>query len=90
MNGIAPFCLLNIGKTGSASIWLVEGLLTLHSTDQSRVKTGYATENLTIARQVTTNLLKLDTSMKTGIKNKRQPCGWNEDNTMKVPGLVDM
>ena len=51
---------------------------------------GYAAENLAVARQITLNLLKLDTSEKAGIKNKRHKCGWDEQYMMNVLGLINM
>ncbi|MCK5895110.1 MAG: hypothetical protein KAG53_12100 [Endozoicomonadaceae bacterium] len=50
----------------------------------------YPTDNLAVARQVTLNLLKLDTSVKAGIKNKRKNCGWCENYMMKVLGLINI
>ncbi|MCK5893394.1 MAG: hypothetical protein KAG53_03050 [Endozoicomonadaceae bacterium] len=49
-----------------------------------------ATENLAVARPVTLNLLKLDTSVKAAIKNKRKNCGWCENYMMKVLGLINI
>ncbi|MCK5894013.1 MAG: hypothetical protein KAG53_06285 [Endozoicomonadaceae bacterium] len=40
--------------------------------------------------QVILNLLKLDTSVKAGIKNKRKNCGWCENYMMKVLGLINI
>ena len=57
--------------------------------DRCRAREGFAAENLAVARQVTLNLLKMETSVKAGIKNKRKTCGWSEDYMMKVLGLVD-
>ncbi|MGB0360501.1 MAG: hypothetical protein ACPGEF_03720 [Endozoicomonas sp.] len=45
---------------------------------------------LAVARQITLNILKLDTSEKAGIKNKRHKCGWDEEYMMNVLGLVNM
>ena len=68
--------------------WLVENQLhwvldVAFDEDRCRAREGFAAENLAVARQVTLNLLKLDTSVKAGIKNKRKTCGWNEDYMMK-------
>jgi predicted transposase YbfD/YdcC len=45
--------------------------------DQSRVRTGYAAENLNILRHITLNLLKRDTTKKRGIKGKQKNAGWD-------------
>ena len=58
--------------------------------DRCRARDGYAAENLAAARQITLNLLKLDTSVKLGIKNKRKACGWDENYMLKVLGLIDL
>ena len=58
--------------------------------DRCRAREGFAAENLAVARQVTLNLLKLDTSVKAGIKNKRKNCGWCENYMMKVLGLINI
>lgn len=57
--------------------------------DQSRVRVGYAAENFATARQIALNLLKRDTSVKLGIKNKRKGCGWGESYLCHVLGLVE-
>ncbi len=49
-----------------------------------------AAVQLDSSRQVTLNLLKLDTSVKAGIKNKRKTCGWSEEYMMKVLGLINL
>ena len=58
------------------------------SEDQSRARKGHAAENLAIARQIALNLLKQDTSIKVGIKNKRKNCGWSEEYLCHVLGLI--
>ena len=45
--------------------------------DQSRVRAGYAAENLNILRHITLNLLKRDTTKKLGIKSKQKSAGWD-------------
>ena len=55
--------------------WLVENQLhwvlgVAFDEDRCRAREGYAAENLVVTRQVTLNLLKLDTSVNAGIKNK--------------------
>ncbi|MCK5892920.1 MAG: hypothetical protein KAG53_00645 [Endozoicomonadaceae bacterium] len=58
--------------------------------DRCRAREGYAAENLAVARQVTHNLLKLDASVKAGIKNKRKNGGWCENHMMKVLRLINI
>ena len=58
--------------------------------DRYRSREGYAAENLAVVRQKTHNLLKLDTSEKGGITNKRHKCGWDEAYMMNVLGLINM
>ena len=74
--------------------WLVENQLhwvldVAFDEDRCRAREGYAAEKLAVTRQVTLNLLKLDTSVKAGIKNKRKTCGWDENYMMKVLGLIN-
>ena len=56
--------------------------------DKSRARAGYAAENLATARQIALNLLKTDTTVKLGIKNKRKVCAWDNDYLMHVLKLV--
>ena len=56
--------------------------------DRCRARKDNAAENLAITRQVTHNLLKLDTTVKGGIKNKRLNCGWDMDYMIRVLGLL--
>lgn len=75
--------------------WLVENQLhwvldVAFDEDRCRAREGFAAENLAVARQVTLNLLKLDSSVKAGIENKRKTCGWNENYMMTVLGLIDL
>ena len=58
------------------------------SEDLSRIRAGYAAENFATARQIALNLLKRDTSVKLGIKNKRKGCGWSETYLGHVLGLI--
>jgi hypothetical protein len=58
------------------------------SEDQSRARQGYAAENLATARQLVLNLLKQDTTVKVGIKNKRKACGWSDRYLFHILGLV--
>jgi len=46
--------------------------------DQSRIRTGYAAENMATIRKIAHNALKNNTSRKGGIKTKRLQAGWDE------------
>mgnify|MGYP000247642870 FL=1 len=56
--------------------------------DQCRARQGYAAENLATTRQIVLNLLKQETGLKLGIKNKRKACGWDDKYLFKVMGLI--
>ncbi len=56
--------------------------------DQCRVRTGHAAANLSILRRIALNLLRLDSSAKAGIKNRRLPAGWNPNYRDKLLGLI--
>lgn len=56
--------------------------------DRCRARKDNAAENLAITRQVTHNLLKMDTTVKGGIKNRRLNCGWDMDYMVRVLGLI--
>lgn len=45
--------------------------------DQSRIRQGYAAENLAVIRHLVMNLLSQEQSLKVGKKNKRLRCGWD-------------
>lgn len=57
--------------------WLRLRLDVVFADYQDRVPGNIASETLAEARQVSLNLLKLDTSVKAGIKIKRKDYGWN-------------
>jgi len=46
--------------------------------DQSRIRCGYAAENIATVRKIAHNALKKSTSRKGGIKNKRLQAGWDD------------
>ena len=69
--------------------WLVENSLhwcldiAFHE-DQSRMRNGYAAENMNIVRHMCLNMLKQETTCKMGIKGKRKKCGWDHEYLKKV------
>lgn len=52
--------------------------------DHSRVRKDHAPQNFSILRHMALNLLKLETTVKAGIKAKRLKCGWDTDYLLKV------
>lgn len=52
--------------------------------DESRVRIGKATENFSLIRRLALNLLKQESTVKTGVKAKRLRTGWDEDYFLKV------
>jgi len=52
--------------------------------DLSRVRQGYAAENLAVIRHMVLNLLRKETTAKIGIQNKRMRCAWDSDYRNKV------
>jgi len=52
--------------------------------DESRVRAGYAAQNLAVLRHIALNLLKQEPSANCGLKNKRLMAGWNNDYLLKV------
>lgn len=52
--------------------------------DQSRVRKGFADQNLSILRRLALNLLKKEKSTKVGIQNKRLKAAWNHRYLIKV------
>ncbi|HID34080.1 MAG TPA: ISAs1 family transposase [Anaerolineae bacterium] len=58
--------------------------------DESRIRTGYAPENMAVLRHMAVNLLKQDTSVKGDIKNKRLRCAWDDHYREKIlrTGLI--
>jgi predicted transposase YbfD/YdcC len=54
------------------------------SEDDSRVREGYADQNLSVLRRIALNLLKQETSSKVGIQTKRLRAGWDERYLLKV------
>ena len=52
--------------------------------DQSRMRKGYAAENMSTLRHMCLNMLKQENTCKMGIKSKRKKCGWNHEYLIKV------
>ena len=52
--------------------------------DHSRIRTGFADQNLAIIKRLALNLLKQETSLKVGIKNKRLRAAWDQSYLLKV------
>lgn len=52
--------------------------------DLSRVRQGYAAENLAVIRHMVLNLLRQETTAKVGIQNKRMRCAWDVDYRNEV------
>jgi predicted transposase YbfD/YdcC len=56
--------------------------------DQSRVRTGFAAENLATLRRLALNLLKRETTKKRGIKGKQKNAGWNHAYLLRLLGVT--
>ena len=52
--------------------------------DESRVRTGNASENLATTRHIALNLLKNEKTAKIGVKNKRLKAGWDNSYLAKL------
>ncbi len=52
--------------------------------DDCRIRNGYSSENFSILRRISLNLLKNETSIKKGIQTKRLKAGWDNDYLKKV------
>ena len=57
--------------------------------DQSRVRKGYAGENLAVVRHIALNLLKQEKSLKCGISAKRKQAGWDNHYLGKLLALLN-
>lgn len=56
--------------------------------DDSRIRQGYAAENLAVVRHMALNLLKQEQCLKGSIQTKRLQAGWNNDYLLKALGLL--
>jgi len=56
--------------------------------DQSRIRKGFAGENLALIRHLALNLLKQEKTLKRGIAAKRKRAGWDDDYLLKIIGLA--
>ncbi len=52
--------------------------------DQSRVRQGFASENLAVLRHMTLNILKAEHSKKRGIKGKQKNAGWDHSYLLRL------
>ncbi len=52
--------------------------------DQSRVRSGYAAENLALLRHMALNILKSESTKKRGIKGKQKAAGWDHSYLLKL------
>lgn len=80
---------------GTRSHWGIENKLhwvldVAFREDDSRIRIGYAAENMAVLRHMAINMLKQDKSVKGGIKNKRLRCAWDDRYREKVlrTGLI--
>jgi predicted transposase YbfD/YdcC len=61
--------------------WVLD--VTFHE-DQSRIRAGYAAENLAVLRHTALNLLRQATTKRTSIKGRRLKAAW--DTALSPPG----
>ena len=52
--------------------------------DQCRIRKGHADANFSLLRRTALSMLKNESSLKVGVKNKRLTAGWDEDYLEKV------
>jgi predicted transposase YbfD/YdcC len=69
--------------------WQIENALhwvldVVFDEDQSRVRMGYAQQNLALLRRVALSVLKQDTTTQASIKSKRKRAGWDDAYLLHV------
>jgi predicted transposase YbfD/YdcC len=64
--------------------WLLD---VAYGEDQSRMREGNSAENFSILRRITLNLVQLDKTRKTGVKNCRLKAGWDNAYMEKLLGM---
>ncbi len=74
------------------SHWGVENKVHWHldvtfGEDQSKIRAGHGAKNISLMRKSALNLLKLDTSIKAGVENKRKMAGWDPNYLLKILGV---
>ena len=74
---------------GVRSHWSIENQLhwcldVAFNEDDSRIRSGYAPENMALIRHIALNLLGRETSVKAGKKAKRKKAGWDNAYLTKV------
>jgi hypothetical protein len=52
--------------------------------DESRIRRGDAPQNFAVLRRMALNLLKRESTLKKGVKQKRLKAGWDEAYLAKV------
>jgi len=80
------------GKRFAAAVrshWAIENRLhwqldVTFQEDQSRIRKGHADANFSILRRTALSLLKNESTLKVGVKNKRLTAAWDEDYLQKV------
>ena len=74
------------------SHWGVENSVHWHmdvsfGEDQSRVRTGFAAENLATLRRLALNMLKREKTKKRGIRGKQKNAGWDHSYLLRLLGV---
>lgn len=80
---------LNLFARNTRNHWGVENSLhwildVVYREDESRIRKDHAPENMSLLRKMTLNMLKNETTEKSGINIKRKMAGWDNDYLLKV------